>query len=103
LSDGKNIKKGQRYRTRADMEVLFCTTWRAPFTGGGRGTLRGGTVLIIDHDPPPHATGAACTPENYDEVEQYLVPEEDRNADKYGNFYLVLNFAILEEECDLLA
>jgi hypothetical protein len=102
MGNGKKIKKGQRYRTRADMEVLFCTSWFAPFTGGGRGNLLAGTVLVIDDDPMPQATGVACVPENYVEVEQYLVPEEDRKAERYSNFYLVLKFERLEEECDLL-
>jgi hypothetical protein len=78
------------------------TSWFAPFTGGGNGKLRASTVLVVDHDPRPNAKSVSCTPENYAEVEQYLVPAEDRAAPKYSNFYLVLRFERLEQECDLL-
>ena len=101
--DEEQIKKGQRFRTRVEMEVLFLTSWYAPCTSGGRGKLAAGTVLVVDHDPMPQATGVACIPENYSEVERHLVSEKDRQTPRYSNFHLVMDLASLREECDRLS
>jgi hypothetical protein len=100
MGTATTIRKGQRYRTRAPMEILYTTQWYAPFTGGGRGVLPAGTVFVVEHDPPPAARAAACLPENGKEIEALLIPEEDRRSKKYGGFTLVMDLEVIGGQCD---
>ena len=57
--------------------------WRGPRD------LRHGERVIVHHDPAePEPLGVHALPEHYDELELRMVPEEERTAEKYSNFYL---------------
>jgi hypothetical protein len=94
-----DIRKGQKYRTLEPINVDFLTHWRAPYTGGGSGTLAAGEVFVIKMDPPAGATAASCDAERK-EVEKLLVPEADRNEPKYNGFSLVIGFEIIRTRCE---
>jgi hypothetical protein len=82
----KYPKKGDVYEARTDVEVSYLTSWSAPFTGGGSGTLKKGERVIIDYDPLPRPIAANAKAINYTHVEEDMVPESDRSSTKYRVF-----------------
>jgi hypothetical protein len=79
-----------------DIPVSFVTHWRAPFTGGGRGTLPRGTkvrVIVAPNVSEPDAYYAR--PVGDGTVEALLVPVAERASAKYDGFSLVLPIADL--------
>jgi hypothetical protein len=64
--------------------------WKASFTSGFHCTIPKGTVLVVENDPMPQATAVYCVPEDYDTLEQVVVPEEDRLAAKYNGYALTV-------------
>ena len=62
------------------------THWRAPFTGGNRARIPAGTVLVVAFDRLPAAPGFTVTPQDYETLENLLVPPEDRLAGKYSGY-----------------
>jgi hypothetical protein len=38
------------YEVTEDLQVNYLTSWAAPFTGGGTGTLKSGERVIVDYD-----------------------------------------------------
>lgn len=102
MKTGEAIRKGQRYRAREESEVLYNTSWSAPFTGGGMGTIPAGTILIVDHDPVVGATGVSLVPEAYGAIEEILVPRDERTNPKYGDYRVILTFEELDRLCDLV-
>jgi hypothetical protein len=85
---------GQRWEVTRDLATGGITMWRAPFTGGFNCTLPAGTVLRVENDPVPGARAVYCLPEDYEGLEQLVVPEADRRGDKYDGYALVV---LLEE------
>jgi hypothetical protein len=82
------VRKGERFAAKSDIEVAVMTHWRAPFTGGNAAVLPAGTIVVAKYDQQPEAPGFNCIPENYDQLESALVPQEDRLAGKYGGYSL---------------
>jgi hypothetical protein len=78
------------YEATGDVKVNYLTSWSAPFSGGGPGTLKKGERAIIDYDPLPRPIAANAKAINYTHVEEGMVPESDRSNMKYAGFYLVL-------------
>ena len=98
-------KKGDVYEPTRDVEVSYLTSWSAPFTGGGSGTLKKGERVIINCEPLPRPIAANAKAINYIQVEEGMVPESDRSNKKYSGFYLVLktlelrrDFKLVQEE-----
>jgi hypothetical protein len=75
------------------VKAMGLTHWRAPFTGGFECTIPVGTTLVAVHDQADGAEGLAFRPEGYEEMERLLVPEEDRAAEKYDGYSLVVLLA----------
>jgi hypothetical protein len=96
---GKRPKKGQRYVVSVPFPAHVLTMWHAPFTGGEERVLPAGLEFLIETDPPPHATAAIALPDRYEDWECKLVSQRDRNAEKYGGYYLVVPFKMLDEKC----
>jgi hypothetical protein len=82
------VREGERFVARSDVEVLVMTHWLAPFTGGHKAVLPAGTTIVARSDQMPDVPGFNCVPEDYAGLEPILVPEEDRNANKYGGYSL---------------
>jgi hypothetical protein len=82
------VRKGDRFAAKSDIDVAVMTHWRAPFTGGNAAVLPVGTIVVATHDQRRDAPGFNCIPENYDQLEPALVPEEDRLAGKYDGYSL---------------
>ena len=97
-----DIRAGQRYRARIDFATNALTHWRAPFTGGNEVTFPAGEVFEIVGDPPAGATAAYCKPERYDELHSRFIPKDDRDAEKYDGYSLVIDFGVIRENAELL-
>ncbi len=95
-------KKGDVYEATEDVEVNYLTSWSAPFTGGGPGTLKKGEPVIIDYEPLPQPIAANAKAINNAQVENSMVPESDRSNSKYAGFYLVLNTLELSRDFKLV-
>jgi len=86
--EDKRVRAGDRFVARRDIPTTVLTVWAAPgHTGGAEGMLRAGTVLVA-LDQVPGAENFGCYPEEYDSVEQSLVPEEVREDPSYYAYYL---------------
>lgn len=85
-------RPGEIYELIDDSELSYVTHWSAAFTGGGKGMLRHGTLVRIGEgtgDPEP--IGVYAVPLDKARVEAELIPEAERNADKYGGFSLSIS------------
>jgi hypothetical protein len=99
-------KKGDVYEATEDVQVSYLTSWSAPFTGGGTGTLKRGERVIVEHNMLLHRpVSVYAKPTDYTAVEERMVPESDRANKKYAGFYLRLktadlgrNFRLVHEE-----
>ena len=94
-------RDGEIYEAMEDFRVSFVTHWSAPFTGGGDGILPKGTrVRVRVFDPEPVAVYADA--ENASELENLLVPDEDRQAPKYGGYSLSISTEDLNRHFHLI-
>jgi hypothetical protein len=87
---------------RTPFSALVLTQWRAPFTGGDPADLPIGLEFVVLHDPSPEATAIAARPDPYEEWEPKLVSPDDFKADKYGGYYLVVDYEALGRHCALI-
>jgi hypothetical protein len=97
------VRKGDAIRCRQDIRTHGLTHWRAPFTGSFECTIPAGTVLMVDVDPAPGATGFYCLPKDYEAFEKEHVPEEDRKTGKYAGYSFVLALADLGKRLEVLS
>lgn len=96
-------KKGDLYESKIDQNIDFMTHWSAPFTGGGNGTLHKGEQIWVNGEPNgDKPIGTYVLPVKYIELEKRMVPEKDRNASDYGNFYFYFNTVSLNENFNLI-
>jgi hypothetical protein len=89
------VREGDVFVAREAVEAIGLTHWRSAFTGGFECVIPVGTILVADHDHVEGAQGVGVRPQAYDEMECMLVPEEDRTADGYDGYSLVVLLADL--------
>ena len=88
LSSTRFPKQGDVYSAIEDMEVSYMTAWRAPFTGGGKTTIRRGERFWIDSAPSsqqPISVYAVAM--RYDALELEVIPAVERENPKYNGYY----------------
>jgi hypothetical protein len=96
-------KKGDVYEAAEDLQVDYLTSWAAPFTGGGTGTIKSGERVIVDQDILlPRPIAVYVKPIDYAAMEERMVPESDRANKKYAGFYLSLKTADLSRHFRLI-
>jgi hypothetical protein len=95
-------KKGDRYLVRTSFAGYVLTQWRAPFTDGSEQTFPARLEFVVMHDPPENAAGVAAHPDPYAVWETKLVMSDERQAEKYAGYYVVVTFDALNEHCELL-
>jgi len=96
-------KKGDVYEAAEDLQEVCLTSWAAPFTGGGTGTLKRGERVIVDQDILfPRPIGVYVKPIDYAALEERMVPASDRANEEYGGFYLSLKTADLSRHFQLI-
>ena len=102
-SDYRFPQKGDLYESKIDQEIEFLTAWAAPFTGGGKSNVFKGERIWISSDPiEAKPIGTYALPVDYKKLEQRMVSSSDRNAPKYGGFYLSIDTKILNEKFTLI-
>jgi len=85
-------QKGDVYESLFDQPVRYLTAWHAPYTGGGESTIYAGERVWMDSasiDEKP--IGVYALPVHYDEMEERMVPAEERSAPNYNGFYLSID------------
>jgi hypothetical protein len=95
-------KTGDLYESLTDQEIDFMTAWAAPFTGGGTGKILKGEKIWIPEQTDEKCTGTYADPVDYALLEQRMVSETDRSADKYGGFYFFIKTVDLNEKFKLV-
>lgn len=97
------IREGQRYRALRDIEVNALTHWEAPFTGGAKGVLPAGAIVVVAFDPPETATAVGCDPADARALESRFVAEADRMHPKYAGYSLSILRTTLTDAFELAA
>lgn len=96
-------RKGDVYESLVDQTVDYLTAWAAPFTGSGEAILRKGERVWIDTEPVDEKPiGTYAIPINYNELEERMVPGEEKNSPKYGGFYFFFKTVDLNERFRLV-
>jgi hypothetical protein len=95
-------KTGDLYESLTDQEIDFMTAWAAPFTGGGTGKILKGEKIWVPEQTDEKCTGTYADPVDYAGLEQRMVSETDRSADKYGGFYFFIKTVDLNEKFKLV-
>ena len=96
-------RKGDVYEALSDIEVSYMTSWKAPYTLGGKSVLKKGDKVSIDHAPPvskPISVYAKAV--NYNEIEERIIPSSDRNSPKYNGYYFSFNTVDLNKSFKLI-
>jgi hypothetical protein len=95
--------KGDVYETLEDFEVPYMTSWRAPFTGGGKALLkRGDQIEIPDSSVIPQPILVYARAVNYRELEVRVVPESERKSESYTGFYFAVRTSDLNTKFRLV-
>jgi hypothetical protein len=94
---------GDVYEAREDMDIDYMTSWAAPFTGGGEACLRRVdrlqvTSVAVGERP----ISAYLQAVDYDEMEQRIVPQAERDARDYTGFYFSIRTRDLNEQFRLV-
>lgn len=101
--DIRRPRRGDVYESLMDQTVNYVTGWRAPMTAGGEGVLQKGERVWIRSDPiDEKPIGVDAFPVEYENVETRMVPESDRNDQKYAGFYLFLKTLDLNDKFKLV-
>ena len=101
--DVRYPKKGNIYESLEDQTVGYLTSYKAPYTGGGDGTLLKGEQIWIWTDPAgekPLAGGAL--PIEYEKMEERIVSKEERESSKYAGFQFVIPIVDLNSKFKLV-
>jgi hypothetical protein len=96
-------KKNDRFRTTKALEVQGIIIFGAPCSGGFRGQLPAGEVMILDYEPKPWAKGVWLRPERYRHFEQLFVDEKTRRDPEYDRFAVNASYDELSENYEAIA
>jgi hypothetical protein len=105
LLDGTRFpKNGELYESISEIEVSYQIHFKAPFTGGGSGTLPKGVVVEVIFNPAmKDPIGVAAKPIEYEWVERILIPKDDLANSKYGGYSITISTQQLNEKFKLVA
>jgi hypothetical protein len=96
-------KDGEVFEALGPVTISYIVHYRAPYSGGGQGTLPAGTRLRVSvqaGDPEP--VGVYAIPVEEGKLEELLVPAEERLSSKYDGYHLFLHVAQLNREFKLV-
>src|SRR5262245_1417424 len=94
-------RSGQHFRAIRDTPVNGVVILRAPATGGFRATLPRGELVMVETDPPSHATAVYAKPVRYREMEHLLLPPGEVKGQHYDSYALVISFESLDRDFEL--
>lgn len=91
-------QKGDVYESLDNRTVSYMTAWAAPFTGGGEAVLlKGERVWIHTSSRDEKPIGVYAQAVEYRQLEERMVPKEEREKRKYGGFYFYFKTVELSE------
>ena len=95
--------KDDVYEALQDMEVVYMTSWAAPFTGSGKAILKKGERIRVVYDPvDPRPISVYLDAVDYPTLEARMVPSSERTNDKYCGFYFSVKTLDLNERFKLI-
>jgi hypothetical protein len=97
---GSDFKQGDKFKVVSPFSAGVLTTWAAPFTGGDRKTLPVGLEFVVAANPPATATAISADVEAPKKWEELLVDREERTAERYTGYYLVIPFNDVATYCE---
>jgi len=96
-------RKGDVYESLKDQTVSYLIGWLGPFTTGGEATLMEGERVWINSDATDEKPiGTYALPIEREQLEERMVPREDRANPKYGGFYFFIKTVQLNEDFKLV-
>lgn len=98
-ADGVRPRKDHRYVVEWEFEATVLTHWFAPLTSGSKRRLPAGMEFIVTADPPETVTAISACPVLAKHWEAVFVDEQERTADKYGGYSIVIPLDDLEVHC----
>ena len=98
--EARMVRKGERYRSTAPLEVIAMTAWAAPCIGGEVGVLPAGEEFVVSNDPAEGATAVYCDPVRYDQLHAHFVSAKDRRNKRYSGYYLCIDLGLIAERCE---
>jgi len=90
------VKRGQIYKSTADVGVTAVIAYKAPASSGVQCILPKGTRIVIESNPPDGAQGVWILPLNYAELERALIPKKELESPMYEGYGIGLNLAYLK-------
>ena len=89
-------KFGEVYEATCDVKASIAILYKAPASDAFEGVIPAGTRVVILNNPPARATAVDGAPLNYQQLEEKLVPEDERRDPFYGSYGLTIKIADLE-------
>ena len=99
MGGSEQPSRGDRYVVNSEFEAIVLTQWFSPFTGGSERQLPAGIEFIVVADPPETATAISARPVLPERWEVLLVDEQERTAEKYAGYSLVISLDFLKAYC----
>ena len=93
------LREGEKFRTCGEVETLYLTSYRAPYTGGGKAVLPAGFEFEVMHDQVDGAPGVNCRALEYERYEQVLVSRQEMADDKYAGYHIVMRGDVIASRC----
>lgn len=87
------VRRGDRFRITDDVESYVSLVGYAPSHSFGVTSVVPAGTVIVAFDQVRGASAFGCYPEDYDRMEQVLVPEEEREHFGYAGYY-ALSFPV---------
>jgi hypothetical protein len=101
--DVRYPKKGDIYEALEDQTVGYLTSYKAPYTGGGDGTLLKCEQIWIWTAPAGEKPLAgSALPIEYEKMEERIIPKEERENLKYTGFQFVIPTVVLNSKFKLV-
>src|SRR5579864_6053731 len=89
------------YIVNSEFEAIVLTHWLGPFTGGAKRLIPVGLEFTVIAGPP-EAAAISVRPAPPERWEALLVDQQDRSAEKYGGYSLVIPWDRLRAHCSRL-
>ncbi|MBB2147160.1 hypothetical protein GM921_16795 [Pedobacter sp. LMG 31464] len=91
-------RKGDLYQAKFDQEIDYITDWSAPYSGGGKAKIYVGEKFWVHTNPSDKKPiGAYLIPVNYKDLEERIIPFDDRTAFKYNGYYFYVRTNLINE------
>ena len=90
-------KFGEVYAATCNVRMLVTILYKAPGSDALDGEVPEGTKIVVLNDPPSKATAVLGAPLSYRQLEEKLVPEDERRDPFYNGYGLTIEIVDLEK------